>query len=201
MPGLTAAMRSAAMVAVFSISSGGGAMTISNAGVTEADRLFDILNGKEVRPSALDSAINTFSDAAKNAVVTRVAVTFEPPPHGALLSRLLLIMTGSNKVEMAAAFMENLRSPDPEARQASLRGLEKLEHPALVDFALLSLRDNSDTVVAAACQILVARAQRDPIIRKFLQSAYRSRMGRREFYLSNSVLEASGIASETSSPQ
>ena len=170
-------------------------MANSSPAASEADRLFEILSSKEVRPSVLDSAISTTTEAAKNEVVARVAVGFQPPPPGALLTRLLLIATASNKAQMAVAFIGNLRSPFPEARQASLQGLEKLASPALVQFALLSLRDDSDPVVAVACQILVARTGEDPTVWKFLQSAYLSRKGRKEFYLSNSVLEARGIMS------
>jgi hypothetical protein len=168
-------------------------MQESNAAVTDADKLFDILNSDKVHPTVLDSAVKNFSDATKNQVVTRVVTTFEPPVRAALLTRLLFILTEQNRAEMSAAFIANLRSPLPEARKASLQGLEKLKHPALDEFALLSLRDDSDGILSIACQILVPRAQRDPTFWKVLHSAYRARAGKREYYLSNSILEAHGL--------
>jgi hypothetical protein len=174
-------------------------MADSNAAVNDADKLYAILNGENVHPVVLDSAINSFSEMAKNQVVARVASTFAPPPGGALLDRLLFISTPGNQAEMAGAFIVNLRSPLPEARRASLQGLEKLEHPALVQFALLSVRDESDMVVALACQILTARTKQDPVVWKLLRSAYTARVGRQEFYLSNTILEAHGVTALTSS--
>jgi len=174
-------------------------MADSNAAVNNADQLYAILNGENAHPVVLDSAINSFGEIAKNQVVARVAATFEPPPRGALLDRLLFIRTSGNQAEMAGAFIVNLRSPLPEARKASLQGLEKLGHAAIVQFALLSVRDESDAVVAVACQILVARAKQDPVVWKLLRSAYTARAGRQEFYLSNSILEAHGVTALTPS--
>jgi len=169
-------------------------MAASSTTASEADRLFEILNAHSAHPTVLDAAGREFSDAVKDEVLVRVARMFDPPPHGALLNRLLFILTERNKPLVATAFIANLRSPLPEARQASLQGLEKLDHPALVPLALLSVRDDVDGVVAVACQILAAKAKGDPSIWGLLRSAYVSRIGRKEFYLSNSILEANGVA-------
>ena len=187
----------AVMLAMFTLLLGDKPMANSGA-ATEADKLFDILNADKVHPVELDAASKNFSDAAKNQVVARAAGAFEPPPRGPLLQRLLFIITERNKADITTVFIANLRSPLPDARQASLQALEKLEHPALVQFALVSMRDTSDTVVAVACQILIARAKEDPLIRNFVERAYLARRGKKEFYLSNSILEAHGITGSKS---
>jgi len=168
-------------------------MQPTSAAANDADRLYAILAGEKVHPAVLDAAMRDFDEYAKNAVVSRVAAMFEPPPSGALLDRLLLILTPRNKATMAVAFTANLRSPLPEARRASLSGLEKLGDSEITSFAILSLRDDVDRVVATACQILAERATADPDLRKLLEEVYRARAGKKEFYLSNSILEAKGI--------
>jgi hypothetical protein len=168
-------------------------MQESSAAVSDADRLLALLNEDKIHPAELDSAMKSFTDAVKNEVVARVTATFDPPPPARVLSRLLFIRTSSNQAELGAAYVANLRSPFPDARKASLQALQQLEHPALVSLALLSLRDDSDAILAVACQILVERSSKDPAVWRLMQSAYRSRAGKREYYLSNSILEAHGI--------
>ncbi|GEM_PF-5916675 len=169
-------------------------MTDAGSAVKGPDQLLDLLSESSVHPLELDAANKEFSDAAKNEVAARVAAMFDPPPSGGLIQRLQFIATDQNKPALGFIYIANLRSPYPQAREASLRGLEKLGHPELVRFALLSLHDNADGVVAVASQILVEKAKGDPMIWKFLQNAYLSRKGRDEFHLSNSLLEAHGIA-------
>jgi len=172
---------------------GGGFMANSSASANDAERLYAVLNGGDVSPVVLTSAAHDFDDTAKNQLVARVASMFTPPPSGALLARLLFIQTPANRAGMTDIFLVNLRSPLPEARKASLQGLEKLEHPSLISLALASLHDESDGVLAVACQILTTKAKDDAVVQKALRSAYAARAGRKEFYLSNSILEASGI--------
>lgn len=168
-------------------------MEQTGAAANDADRLFAILNGDKVHPAVLDAAMRDFDEAAKIAVVQRVTTMFDPPPSGALLDRLLLILTPGNKAAMRLAFVANLRSPLAEARRASVSGLDKLGDPEIVSFALLSVRDDADRVVATACQILFDKAPNNREIRKLLEEVHKARAGKKEFYLSNSVMEAHGI--------
>ncbi len=82
---------------------------------------------------------------------------------------------------------------DPAARRASLQGLEKLEHAALVDFALLSLRDETDEAVHAACQILLPVAKRDARIWEILEGVYAARKDSEKFGSSVNLLKANGV--------
>jgi hypothetical protein len=168
-------------------------MTTPDVWATETDRLFELLNSYHLGPNQLEAGFVEFSEESKNEVVSRIARTYEPAPQGNLLARLIFILTDANKSDMTTAFLANLRSPTPGARKASLYGLEKLEHPGIVDFALNSLRDDADEVLVAACDILVRKAKEQPQIWELLKSFYAAHRGREEFYGITSFLEAHGI--------
>jgi hypothetical protein len=168
-------------------------MTDVNKAGDEADQLLAFLASEEIHPLILEKRLNEFSEASKEKVVARLATTFEPAPSGKLLTRLPYIITAKNKSDMAFVFIENLRSADPEARAACLYGLEKLGHPSLSDFALLSLRDTSDQVAYAAVNIMLPKAAQDIKLWKILQNLYAARKGKQEFYLTVSLLQAHGI--------
>ena len=163
----------------------------------EIEQLKQILNAEEVPHMLVLSGFEEFSDEAKNALVEQAAETFEPPLSGKLVARLSYLLTDINRRNMQQVFVGNLRSPDPEARKASLYGLEKLEHPTLVDFALHALRDDADQMLAPACDILLRHAENDPVVRKLLRSFYRSYQDKPEFYSVRALLEAHGIDRES----
>lgn len=160
----------------------------------EADRLFDLLNSDEVPRAVMMSGFSDFSNEAKNEVAARVAREFANDPRGRLLGRLLMIQTEENKADLAKAFIANLRSSRPQARQASLYGLAKLDHESLVHFALLSLRDDTDQVLATACDILLPKAKDDPGLRQILKDVYLSHKDNPDFHMTTSRLEAGGIS-------
>ena len=110
-------------------------MADSEAIQQEADRLYAILNDEDVPKKVMLSGFVQYSAASKNQVVARIARTFEPPPQGALLARLLFIRTGDNQRSMRNAFIANLRSPHADARKFSLLGLKELGYEALPDLA------------------------------------------------------------------
>jgi hypothetical protein len=160
---------------------------------SEVDRLRALLNAYHVSPDTIEAGFKEFSLESKNELVAQIARTFEPAPSGKLLARLLFILTDQNREDMMTAFLSNLHSSDPEARAASLAGLAKLGHPHIVDFALASLRDTSDLVVVAACNILIPTAKQDPRLWKILQELYIARKGNPEFHMSTSFLEAHAV--------
>lgn len=190
--------RRAVAIVIFALSCGEAGMTNLQTAAGEADRLFNTLNAENVRPDLLESGFPDFSDDSKNAVAKRVAQTFEPPPSGKLLARLQFILTAQNRSDVTAAFVFNLRSPDPAARKFSLYGLEKLRHPATGDFALLLLRDTDDQVSYAACFILFPQAKQNARLWNTLRNLYAARKGKPEFYLSTGFLQDQGI--ERSAP-
>jgi hypothetical protein len=161
----------------------------------EVDRLFHILNSEEIQRAFWQSGLDQFSAESKNELMNRIAATFEPPPRGALLGRLLLIANEENKPALITALLANLHSPDPEARKASLYGLEKLEHPSFIDFAISALRDSDDQVVTAACTILLPKAKQDPRIWKILEQVYEAHKDQPEFHMSMSFLKSHSVGS------
>jgi len=172
---------------------GGACQVESNNTLDESNRLFDVLSAEEVPADLLSSGLKDYRAESKDALVTRAAQTFAPDPPGRLLERLPHVLSETNKSEMSDAFVANLRSPDPAARKASLLGLEKLGHAALADFALLSLRDDTDEVVHAACQILLPGAKQDARIWTILEGVYAARRDNERFSASVSLLKASGV--------
>src|SRR4029077_3386125 len=159
----------------------------------EIDRLFELLSVEDLPPAAALSSFSTFSDESKNEVMARIAQTLNPAPSGKVLARLPNILTDENKTDMETAFLANLRSPHPNARRASLYGLAQLNYPGFTDLAILSLRDDSDQVLAAACDLLLARAKQEPRLWKILQDVYRVHKGDPQFHMTMSLLEAHGI--------
>lgn len=162
----------------------------------EVEQLKDILSAEEIPHGMVLTGFQEFSAQVKNALVEQAAQTFEPPLPGKLVARLIYLMTDGNRANLQQVFVNNLRSPDPEARKASLYGLEKLEHPALVDFALHALRDDADQMLAPACDILLRQAEHDPVVRKLLRSFYQAYKDKPEFYSVRTLLEAHGIDRE-----
>lgn len=157
----------------------------------DAEQLLQALAAPKLHPAEIEALSRRYDDSTRTQAITQVAAMFDPPPAAGLLARLVFLRSPANEALLAQLFIANLRAAQADARLASLRGLEALRHPSLTQFALLSLRDESDPVVAAACQILLPQA--DPRVRQFLRQAWLARKGRPEFYLSNSVLEAAGI--------
>jgi HEAT repeat protein len=154
----------------------------------ETARLYQLLDLEDAPPTELDQ-LPGFSDEAKDDVVARIARTQAPAP-GRVLARLVMIRTGRNEEDMAAAFLTGLRSAEPDARKFALYGLEQLGHPTTADEALRALADDDDRVVTAAVTILLPRAAADPRIAAALREAYEARRGREEFHMSTSLLEA-----------
>jgi hypothetical protein len=155
----------------------------------EVDRLYDILNQDEIQRAFWQSGLDEFSIESKNELIKRIAETFDPPPRGALLARLLFIVNDQTQPALTLAYLTNLRSPDPEARTVSLYGLQKLGHPNLTDIALAALRDDADQVVMAAITVLMPKAQQDPAIRKILEEVYATHKDKPEFHMSMSTLK------------
>ncbi len=162
----------------------------------DVERLKEILSAEEIPHALVLSGFAEVSDAVKDRLVEQAAQTFEPPLPGKLVARLIYLLTESNRANLQRVFVNNLRSPDPEARKASLYGLEKLEHPALVDFALHALRDDADQMLAPACDILLRQAAHDPVVRKLLRSFYQAYKDKPEYYSVRTLLEAHGIDRE-----
>lgn len=170
-------------------------MTELDAVATETDRLFELLNSYQLSPEQLEAGFAEFSAESKNELASRVARIYEPAPQGGLLARLLFIQTAANKADMVTAFLVNLHSPYPDARKASLYGLEKLNHPSIVDFALNSLRDDAGQVLVAACDILVRKAKEQPQLLGLLKNFHAAHKDREASYGAVSLLEAHGISS------
>lgn len=159
----------------------------------EAARLEEFLGREEIHPLIIERTLQEFSDASKNELVARLARTFNPPPLGRLLSRLLYIRTPENEPNMMTLFLTNLRSPNQDARAASLLGLNALNHPNIFEFALSALRDDHDLVLFAACNVLLPKAKDDPNLSKILQDVYAAHAGDPSFHMSMSLLEAHSI--------
>lgn len=155
----------------------------------EVERLLVALSAYSVPPDKLEEGFPEFSAESKNTLVARIAGTFGPAPLGRLLARLPFILTEENKPDMVTAFISNLRAPDPEARRASLYGLEKLKHPAIADFALAALRDENDQVVTAASSILLPLAKEDARLTQIMQGVHAANKDNPEFHASTSLLE------------
>jgi hypothetical protein len=147
-------------------------------------------------PAAAISGLEQFSAESKNELIRRLARTFDPPPRGRLLGRLAMIMNEENKAELERLYIANLRSPYPQARKASLYGLANLNYAGLIDLAILSLRDDSDQVLAAACDLLLPKARQDPQLWKILQEVYALHKGKPGFHATVSLLQAHGMGEE-----
>ncbi|TWT43973.1 hypothetical protein RAS1_03770 [Phycisphaerae bacterium RAS1] len=158
----------------------------------ETERLLSFLSADEVHPLLMEKELPKYSGEAKGELVARLAATLDPPP-GRLLSRLPEILTDQNRDAMSSVFILNLRAAEPEARRASLVGLKRLRHPALDAFALLTLRDDADAVLDAACSILIPKAATDAKLKPLLAEVYRAHRGDEAFQLTIGLLEGSGF--------
>lgn len=156
----------------------------------EASRLLETLAAPEVTIPQIEGGFSDFSEQAKVDLVEHLARTFSPAPNGQLIGRLAFIQTPANRDAMRATYLANLRSPDPEARAASLRGLEQLKHPAIADLAVVSLRDQTDIVLTAACQILLPLARKDARLADLLRDCYRAHESNSSLHMSMNLLKA-----------
>jgi len=159
----------------------------------DATQLLKILNANKVSPDVLEQKVPAFSTESKDEAVRRVSKQPRHEPSGRLLARLWLVCTPSNQATMSAVFEANLDSPDPAARRSSLYGLEKLEHPRLTQLALPLLGDADDTVLYAACHVLLPPARGDLDLWQKLQAVYRAHKGDEKFHMSMALLEAHDI--------
>jgi hypothetical protein len=161
----------------------------------EVTRIGELLETEDLVPYTATTAFAELSDEAKDEYVARLARRLEPPPAGRVLARLPFVVTGANRDDMTAIFLANLRSPDPTARRASLAGLDAVEYPNVTDFALASLRDDDDQVVAAAAQVLIERVDQ-PRVRGMLADLPPAHRDDPEFHVTRSLLEAHGIGEQ-----
>jgi hypothetical protein len=165
----------------------------------EVARIQEALDVEDLVPAVALTAFDGFSDEARDAVVTRIATRFDPPPSGRVLARLPLVVTDAGRSALVSTYLVNLRSPDPQARRASLEGLSGLGYPGITDVALAALRDESDGVVAAAAQMLVPVAAADRVVAALLAGVRASHAGDAAFHLTVSVLEGHGFGGGTPS--
>ena len=168
-------------------------MAESNGIAEETTRLTEFLSFPDLNPLIIEKTLKGFSDTSKNELVASLARTFNPPPSGRLLMRLLYIRTAENEADMKTLYIANLGSPQADARAASLHGLNETKHPLVFDFALSALRDDSNQVLFAACNILLPKAKEDPNIRKLLQEVHASHVGDPAFHMTTNLLEAHSI--------
>ena len=155
--------------------------------------LREILDEPDLVPAVALTAFDRFGDEAKDALIAEVAQQFDPAPSGRLLARLLAIATDANRPTIVRIYLANLRSPDAEARRASLHGLVALDYPHTTDVALAALRDGSDAVVGAAVQILVPLADQDERVRGLLRGVLATHRDDPDFHVTISLLAAHGI--------
>jgi len=181
------------LLTIASILPAQGCSTMTKTVEAEANRLYGILDSREVMPGEMEPGFPDYSIESKNAVVERVAKLPKHEAKGWLLARLPIIRTNQNEATMGSVFETNLDSPDPAARRASLYGLEKLEHPQLTQLALPLLRDEDDTVLYAACHVLLPPARSNWELWQKLQEVYRAHKGDEKFHMSMGLLEAHDI--------
>jgi hypothetical protein len=158
--------------------------------MNEAQRLLEILRSADIRPDQLEAGFPDFSNEAKNELARQLARMLEPPPEGRVLARLLHLITEKNRQDVVNALILNLHSPDPAARKTSLYGLHELEHLGIEDFALSALRDESDQVVTAACQILMPKAQQSMRLWNLLHDFYTAHRPEARYYMAINLLKA-----------
>lgn len=165
-------------------------MTTQTSAPSDADRLLKFLNAEKPSKVDLNTKFDQFSDAVKLEVAKRLAETFEPPPSGPVLSRLTFIKTVENTPFLRLTYLGNLRSPDASARAACLYGLKDIGYERLSDLALLSLRDDADEVCAAAVDLMLPDAKKNPSLSKLLGGLHAARKGNARFHMTVSLLEA-----------
>jgi hypothetical protein len=173
-------------------------MTLSTTPSAEARSLLETLEDLHVAKKQVSEGFAEFSQAAKDEVIEHVARTFSPAPAGRLLARLMFVRSPDSQRALERALLANLRSDDAEARKFALYGLQELKYANLEDIALLSLRDESDAVTAAAAQILLPAAKSDSDLRALLTSFYEARRADGSFHATTSILSAASITARDS---
>jgi hypothetical protein len=159
----------------------------------ETERLYALLSQNELPKARIDAGFDDFSDAAKLAVVQRVARQFEPPPPGRLLARLKFIRTAGAERWLRLAYDVNLRSPDAAARRFALLGLQDLGDDAARRTALAALRDDDPEVLATALTVLFAAGEDEEELRPLL-AGLSKKLGQDErFHASRALLAAHGF--------
>jgi hypothetical protein len=159
----------------------------------EVRELLAILDAEEMMRATARDLSQRFGEQARNAVIARVAAQFTPPPSGRVLARLELIVTDEDRPALVQIYLANLRSPDPQARQASLDGLTRLGYPHVADLAKAALRDDFDPVVASAARILAPLSAHDPALRTLLVGVRAEHADDPAFHMTSAVLSAHGI--------
>ncbi|MCW2702687.1 MAG: hypothetical protein JWQ37_682 [Blastococcus sp.] len=163
------------------------------AGEDEVRELRALLEQEDLVPAVALSVVDRFGGDVRDALITEVARQFAPPPPGRLLARLLPLVSDASLPVLTRAYLSNLRSPDPQARLASLQGLIGLDYPHAADVSLAALRDDEDTVVGAAVQNLLPLGQQDELVRDLLGGLEASHRDDPGFHLTKSLLSAHGI--------
>jgi hypothetical protein len=153
----------------------------------DSDSLLVVLDTNCVPPELLDE-LPKLPDEAKDVAVSRIADA--PTVASAhVLARLPFIRTSRNEAAMLSVIRAGLRSTDPSARKYAIYGLEELGAADLTVAAVKALEDDDDQVVAAAITVLLPAAA-EPQIAEELRRTYDAIVGKDEFYLSTSLLEA-----------
>jgi len=158
----------------------------------DIQHLSELLDADDLVPYQATTGLAEIGDDAKNALAEQLARRLDPAPSGRLLARLPLIVTDENRDDLVSTLLMNLRSPDANARRASLVGLDALGYERTTDLALASLRDGADHVVATAAQILVQHAD-DPRVQGVLGDLIAAHRDDPDFHLTRSLLEAHGF--------
>lgn len=153
----------------------------------------ELLEQEDLVPGAALLAYERFSDEVKDALIADVARQFTPAPSGKLLARLVPVVTNTSRPVLTGVYLTNLRSPDPQARVASLQGLVALGYPQVTDLALASLRDDTDAVVSAAAAALLPLAAGDQQVRDLLGAVLATHRDDPEFHVTVNLLTANNI--------
>jgi hypothetical protein len=159
----------------------------------ETERLLGLLDALEVHPAILQEGLGDFSADSRNELVAHLASAPDLSASARLLSRLLFIRTPENEADLRTVFLRYLQSPLPEARKASLYGLDALGDPAMPFLAESALDDPDDRVVAAACDLLLRKASPDPRWRELLERVHAAHKGDEGFRSTLGLLESQGI--------
>ncbi|TWT42101.1 hypothetical protein RAS1_32290 [Phycisphaerae bacterium RAS1] len=150
----------------------------------------------DVNPIEREAALSKFDAQTRDALAAQLARRVAPPPAGRVVAGLALILSDRNRADVEAVYVLNLRSPDAGARRASLYGLDKLGHAAIIDFAVSALHDPDDGVLDAACWILSQRGKNDERIGALLQNTADAHRDDPRFPMSNALLEGAGYRPE-----
>lgn len=157
----------------------------------EVDRLIAWLNQPELSPGMVLSELPGFSPEARTALLRRLAGAAETPSPR-VLGRLAFLHSEANEGDLVAVYLAAARSPNVEARKASLFALDGLALPAAQQAALEALDDDADAVVAAAVGVLARRSDDPEQLRSALQRVHDAHRGDPRFAQTLSILEAHG---------